>query len=250
MGLFGRRPDNFILRIFQNVYVNLLMSITKSFIFLGKGEYDHAIERRKKSSQKFHFLPFSIDTDFWMSEDLNAETKNNDVLFVGNDGKRDFKLLKEIAERMPDVNFTFITSQISNLSLTNVELLRGSWNEQILTDELIRSYYLSSKITIIPLVDSLQPSGQSVALQSMSCGTPVLITNTDGFWDKDKFIDDENIIFINEIGSEEWELVIRSLLKDKKNLDRISKNGKELINSEFNLTKFNQKLEKIIGSEV
>ena len=109
---------------------------------------------------------------------------------------------------------------------------------------------MSSKLTIIPLVDSLQPSGQSVALQSMSCGTPVLITNTDGFWDRDKFIDDENIIFINERDSEEWELVIRSLLKDKKNLDRISKNGKGLIYSEFNLTKFNQKLEKIIGSEV
>ena len=250
MGLFGRRPNNFVLRIFQNVYVNLLISITTAFIFLGKGEYDYALERRKKSSQKFHFLPFSIDTDFWMSEDLTTEIQNNDVLFVGNDGKRDFKLLKEIAERMPDVNFTFITSQISNLNLTNVELLKGNWNEQILTDELIKSYYLSSKLTIIPLVDSLQPSGQSVALQSMSCGTPVLITNTDGFWDRDKFIDDENIIFINERDSEEWELVIRSLLKDKKNLDRISKNGKGLIYSEFNLTKFNQKLEKIIGSEV
>ena len=108
MGLFGRRPNNFVLRIFQNVYVNILISITTSFIFLGKGEYDYALERRKKSSQKFHFLPFSIDTDFWMSEDLTTEIQNNDVLFVGNDGKRDFKLLKEIAERMPDVNFTFI----------------------------------------------------------------------------------------------------------------------------------------------
>lgn len=249
MGLFGRNPNSTVLRIFQNIYVKLLVSITKSFIFLGKGEFDYARERNNKSSHKFHFLPFSIDTDFWMSEELTTQIKNIDILFVGNDGKRDFKLLKEIAERMPDINFTFITSQISNVSLANVELLRGNWNEQILTDEHIKSFYLSSKLTIIPLVNSLQPSGQSVALQSMSCGTPVLITETDGFWDKDKFINNENIIFINDKGSEEWELKIRLLLKDNKNLDRISKNGRQLIYKEFNLSKFNQELKKIICIE-
>ena len=37
-----------------------------------------------------------------------------------------------------------------------------------------------SKITIIPLKNTLQPSGQSVALQSMANGTPVLISKTDG----------------------------------------------------------------------
>ena len=39
-------------------------------------------------------------------------------------------------------------------------------------------------MTIIPLKNSIQPSGQSVALQSMACGTPVVITETFGFWDK------------------------------------------------------------------
>ena len=37
----------------------------------------------------------------------------------------------------------------------------------------------------MPLVETLQPSGQSVALQSMSMGLPVLITKTEGFWDFD-----------------------------------------------------------------
>ena len=43
--------------------------------------------------------------------------------------------------------------------------------------------------------ESLQPSGQSVALQSIACGTPVLITKTGGFWDNKNFKDKDNIFF-------------------------------------------------------
>ena len=32
----------------------------------------------------------------------------------------------------------------------------------------------------------------------MSCGTPVMITKTKGFWDKEEFKDEENIIFVKE----------------------------------------------------
>ena len=47
--------------------------------------------------------------------------------------------------------------------------------------------YKKSGLTIIPLKNSYQPSGQSVTLQSMAVGTPVMITKTDGFWDLNSF---------------------------------------------------------------
>ena len=47
--------------------------------------------------------------------------------------------------------------------------------------------YENSKLTIVPLKNSIQPSGQSVSLQSMSMNTPVIITKTDGFWDSKYF---------------------------------------------------------------
>ena len=43
--------------------------------------------------------------------------------------------------------------------------------------------------------NSTQPSGQSVSLQCMSVGVPVLISKTDGFWDYDLFKDNKNIFF-------------------------------------------------------
>ena len=48
---------------------------------------------------------------------------------------------------------------------------------------LLKEIYDKSFISLIPLKDSLQPSGQSVALQSMSMMVPVIITKTVGFWD-------------------------------------------------------------------
>ena len=59
----------------------------------------------------------------------------------------------------------------------------GMWWNNKLSDDAIK-ICTKAYLTIIPLNNTLQPSGQSVALQSMSVGTPVLITKTIGFWDK------------------------------------------------------------------
>ena len=55
-------------------------------------------------------------------------------------------------------------------------------------------FYEQSNLSIIPLKNSLQPSGQSVALQSMSMEVPVLMTKTDGFWDHSVFDNNKNYI--------------------------------------------------------
>ena len=63
-------------------------------------------------------------------------------------------------------------------------MINGSWNDETISDAEIREIYEKSRLTIVPLKNSIQPSGQSVTLQSLSVGTPVIITKTDGFWDE------------------------------------------------------------------
>ena len=63
-------------------------------------------------------------------------------------------------------------------------MIKGHWNKQLISDEELRKIYSDASLSIIPIRNSYQPSGQSVALQSMSMGVPVMITYTDGFWDK------------------------------------------------------------------
>ena len=92
MGLFGRHPKNKIIEFFQNFYIGILNKVTKCYIFLGNGEYNNAIAIKPKNLDKFKFLPFSIDTKFWKTDNNYKLEKKEGILFIGNDGKRDYNL--------------------------------------------------------------------------------------------------------------------------------------------------------------
>ena len=191
-----------------------------------------------------------MDTHFWKEDKSGKyiDSSKEGVLFIGNDGKRDFDLVQQIADEMPNIRFTLITKQISKSNSANVELISGSWGENTLSDEEIKDYYIKSKITIIPLRETIQPSGQSVALQSMSCGTPVMITKTEGFWDEAEFKDEENIIFVNSKMISDWKDKINKLYFDDLLLEKISINSTNTIMTKYNLNAFSKNLEKIISN--
>ena len=79
----------------------------------------------------------------------------------------------------------YITERIlkSEILNNNVILKNGSWGNSQISDSQIKNLYSQSKLVILPLYNSMQPSGQSVSLQAMSMNVPVLISKTEGFWD-------------------------------------------------------------------
>ena len=102
----------------------------------------------------------------------------------------------------------------------------------------LRDLYRESWITILPLKDSIQPSGQSVALQSLACGTPVVITDTKGFWDRKNFINEKNIFFVKNNNVKEWN-------KDQL-YKRMIDNADMLLKEHYNLDMFHEKLSDTI----
>ena len=114
----------------------------------------------------------------------------------------------------------------------------------------LRNIYQNAKLTIIPLKDSLQPSGQSVALQSIACGTPVIITHTSGFWDKKNFKNKKNIFFAENNKIETWIEIINSILNMEKNdLVKLTENGIDVVLNNYDLKVFNEKIEFLITKE-
>ena len=93
----------------------------------------------------------------------------------------------------------FIRKDYSNLHLSS-----GNWRQNKISDLELKKIYENSRIVILPLKETFQPSGQSVALQAMSLGIPVVISLTDGFWDHDKFKNENNVYFIKENSIEKW----------------------------------------------
>ena len=150
---------------------------------------------------------------------------------------------------MHEYNFHFITEKIEqNEKLSkNINLIKGSWGLEQLSDQQIREYYDKSKITIIPIKETNQPSGQSVALQSMSMGTPVIMTKVEGFWDEENFQDKKHLSFIKENKLDEWEYLIKDIYNNKEKYEYLSENGEKLIHSMYNIDKFDEVVFSSIG---
>ena len=90
--------------------------------------------------------------------------------------------------------------------------------------------------------ESIQPSGQSVCLQSMSVGTPVMISKTAGFWDISNFKNYENIIFVDD----DWSKNINEIYNDKKGLEALSSNGLKTVKQYYDENIFINKLNSIL----
>ena len=246
MGLFSRKPKFKIFNRFQMFYINSLLKNIEHFIFLSDSEMKKAIEKFPTFEEKFITRPFAVDQEVWNKE---TNKKGDYVLFVGNDGFRDYELAENLTQLMPEVNFIFVSEMIDEKKLqkSNSKLLKGSWGEPGVSDLELRDLYRNAKVTIVPLKNSLQPSGQSVTLQSMSCGTPVIISKTDGFWDNKRITHKENILFVNDNTVENWVSAINDLFalnNDEYNL--LIEKGIKLIKNYYQLEKYNLEIEKIL----
>ena len=132
------------------------------------------------------------------------------------------------------------------MNLPNVKVIFGKWGSSEITDSDIKEYYENSKICIIPLKESTQPSGQSVALQSLSVGVPVIISKTEGFWDHENFFDGKNITFC-ENKLEIWIKKIEELYSDNRLLNNLSNNGKSVVLKNYNLDLLKKRLMEYIN---
>ena len=244
MGLF-LGESNF----YNKILLKYLIKNVTRCIFIGEEEFRFANKNFPEFSDKFFFIPFGVDIDFWANEKNQLTKTTNSVLFIGNDLHRDYLFLNTLVNAMPNINFTIITSRLSksNISLKNVELINGHWHSNEVTDLDIKKYYNNSAITIIPLKNTFQPSGQSVALQSMACGTPVIVTDTVGFWDS-RLIHKKHLFKLNS-DIETWVETINNLISDRDVYKSVQKNSTESILNNFNTKLFNSALIELIAKK-
>jgi len=248
MGLYSKKLRFTWTKTIHNLFIKILIFFIDDVLILGKGEYEKAISFHKEKS-KIHYFPFCVDTNFWKPSQQIEINQNSEILFVGNDGNRDYEMLINIAKELKKFNFRFISenSIFDKLHLPNVVVERGKWGSNVITDTDLRNIYLNSKCVILPLKESTQPSGQSVCLQAMSLGVPVVISDTGGFWDKEIFLHNESIHFINPNEITNWIKSLETIHRDNGLLSRLSKKGQDLVDQEFSLNNFNSQLLSILN---
>ena len=148
MGLLSNvneKNDNLL----DKLILNLFLKITDEFLFLGKPECNKAVSLYPKYSDKFLFLPFCINEKFWEADESKFILKDK-IAFIGNDGNRDYDKVIEIAKSFPEIDFIFVTQLTSKNKIPeNVQLLSGSWSDNILSDLEIKKIYSQSRLTIL-----------------------------------------------------------------------------------------------------
>lgn len=241
---------DFFFRVPQNIFFNkkkLFIESLKNIdhiFFFGLEDKKKSIEFFKIPEKKTSHFNFGVDTNFWVKEKLDQPI---DILSIGSDLNRDYEIFKKLKIKY---NLTLITKLNVNFLKNKANIIKGSKNTYNLSDIDIRNYYNQSKIIVVPVKETFQPSGNSVTLQAMACGKPVILSNIKGLWDKELLKDFKNIILVSPNDPKELEDKITLLLKDKRLRDKIGLNAAETARKYFSLERMNRDFNSLLKLKI
>lgn len=228
----------------RRYFSSVLLKNSKSILF-GEGELGPITDLFGLKKEQIVVNQFGIDTTFWFPA---KERTGQYILSVGNDGRRDFDTLVRVAKDIP-VEIRILTSRTLPDGLpSNVLRIKSSWHDEMVSDSDLRSLYQNARCVVIPLIDSYQPSGQSVALQAMACGCPVILTKTRGLWSKEWLIDGQNILFVPPGDADTVAKMTKLLVENNELNERLSVNGRLLTTEKANIASFAREIERICAS--
>jgi glycosyltransferase involved in cell wall biosynthesis len=161
-------------------------------VLYGAGELDAMRSMFRIAPDRIGVAPFGVDTGFWCP---GGDSREDFVLAVGNDGRRDYACLVDAAERVRAPIRILTRMALPDPLPAGVERIAGHWRDGV-SDEALRDLYRRASCVVIPLRDALQPSGQSVCLQAMACGTPVIMSETRGLWDRERLRNGETLVLV------------------------------------------------------
>ena len=82
------------------------------------------------------YIPFGVDNKFWKPKII--KTKEEYIFAIGNDNSRDWETLIDSWDKsLPRLKI--VTSQLLKINKSNIQIIKGDWREEFLTDEQIRS---------------------------------------------------------------------------------------------------------------
>ena len=202
--------------------------ILKKIVILFISKSEEKYFKELMPSLNISYIPFGIDNTFWIKDSSSYEEEY--ALGIGNDLARDWDtLIKAWEDTFPKLKI--ITSQKLSTNKRNIEIIKGNWRENLLTDKQIRKLYGSACFTLIPLKETIQPSGQSACLQSMSCNKSVIMSNIFGKWDSSKLIHKKNIYLVKPSSISSLNIAIKDLIKNESLNKKIAKNGKKMVDT-------------------
>lgn len=185
---------------------------------------------------------FGVDTTFWQTDRYDHKGY---ILAVGSDGMRDYELLLQAAEKIQK-RFIIVTSKTIDHSVPeNVEVIKSDWLSNSVSDEDIRGLYAGASLVVTPLKRTTRPSGQSVSLQAMSCGRPVIISEIEGLWSEKVLCDGVNVMLTRPENLDALVCKINELISDESKCLRIGNAARKAVSMYANTGSWASRMIKI-----
>lgn len=172
---------------------------------------------RKYGTDIVRFLPQQTDTDFYRP---GAEPQEDYVLSVGADVSRDYGTLQKAVFGLgvPVVLRTTLVTE-DRARFPDVAVVR-----ERLSDAALRSLYRRAALVAIALHDTLHPGGITTLLEALSCGKPVVVSDSRGV--RDYLQHEENCLVVPCGDAGALRAAVERLLRDENLRGRLARNAR------------------------
>jgi glycosyltransferase involved in cell wall biosynthesis len=186
------------------------------------------------SLDKIEVFYFGADLSYWEYREYNIVNRNY-ILAIGNDMNRDYDtLFKALSKK-----YKIIVVSNKKINSNNIKQMGGLSNAEV------KKLYYGAKIVVTPSIKLLsESSGLSTTVQAMSCGTPVLIS--DSLPMRELFKENKEIFYYEPENIESLRNKIDEIIEDEHLLQKISLEAREYIEINLNSENMAKQLEKII----
>jgi glycosyltransferase involved in cell wall biosynthesis len=236
MGLLPLSPSRWQLRRIGQVLEHIHV------VTISKSEQVHLAKLLPERT--IDYIPFGVDTQFWKPAPDSAGA-GKFVLAIGNDANRDWKTLVEAwDETMPALKI--VTNLPVPIAAPNVEVIRGDWRKQTLSDQEILKLYQSALCVVVPIRNTIQPAGQSVCLQAMACGRPVIVSDIAGLWNRDLLRDNRHWKLVPPGEPETLKRTVKELVANPDDATQLGASARQQVRSHLNTQSMADAWEQIL----
>ncbi|HFC10647.1 MAG TPA: glycosyltransferase [Candidatus Kaiserbacteria bacterium] len=230
----------------HTIRIYLLKMFWKSFariICLSRAQYKD-FEDFGVSPEKLEFIHFGIDKDFYTN--TTDKHKRENIVSVGRDSARDYKTLFKVADK---IKHKFVIVSAHKNIPDNIQIPENVSLKYNLPASGVRKIYETARIAVVAVEDDnffygSDCSGQTVILDAMSAGVPVIVTKR--AWIRDYFIPNKDIVVVSCGDAEVLATEIKKLWNSSDERAHIASSAKHKVLDMYTTEKFANKLNSVI----
>ncbi len=252
--IIGAGISNYIARFYNSTFLKLLLNRADKII-ITQPSYLRSSAYLRDYQDKIEVIPNGVDVDIFQPK----KTLNN-----GNDYTIFFLSLLDEFHRYKGLDYLLRSLQIVKKEIPNLKLMVGGKGVLVdyykemavslglgdnvefkgfISDEDIVKYYNQANVFVLPSTSSLQEGFGIVALEALSCQTPVITTDIVGV--AEDLVEVNSGLVVPPKDSVKLAEAIIIILKDKKLQIEMGKRGRELVMEKYTWKRVVSSMEKL-----